>query len=1034
MSLPKQSLLDLILKALDKEVCTFVIGSGLSLSAGMPSSAAIVSRIKSESAFAIVSTELPRVAEEYSAVYGRASLNQLLVTIFSECKPIYPNIYDQICLLPMKEILTTNWDILLEESLRRVRRPYFPVRIDPDVEGVHRSVISYIKLHGCITTPSSMIVTESDYDAYLSTHHHMCQLFQERVMRNVIVFLGYSLRDDTFRRLLKIQLNELQRPHHPIILVDPEDSIGYEAVLASNNLFHLREAGEDFIEKLWIDPGISLKRYRGIQDRWDYRIPAPPQDLLCREDIHEKIREKISACFSSSTWPLIVTGPSGIGKTSIVRATADRLSNHGITPIILDGRTLKDDVTFAKVVAINKEDGFPKIARGKTLIIVDHFEAMLSESSLTSMLSQFCDRCGPSVGFVLVIRSEECMIRPLEANYSELAKLLAVDLCRIEIRELDEEEVATFIDIFEDDFGSPIDDKMRRFIAQFTAGHPWLLKKVLYLFLERPDLLRNLSSAHQLFFYDLERFSEFDIQILRELAKSPGVNLNQLSNTLGRDVKAWVTRLISERLVISRQAGLFVYHDLFADFLRKSPSLEVTSAVSIALAPFFDGIRQMREAGDWEAVYELYKRILPVAAEKRESAAELLEDIAGTANLMVLSSEIFMFPSLFSLLVSVVERNPHLRGQMTSHANRWHIEWRARKEHVLASTLKYFEPMQEDYACQTDDLIIGKGLIWLLRSHDRRTGWGKPFVAWGDRAGFNAHETCQVLSLLCELLNRSARRSDSWLRSGRGYLKSPLSQSHGRRYVWPYPIGLSREKPSPYTTAWCLEALAELDYRTQSNNFLKALEWLAEVQNGDGGWPRPGTSESHVRETAIILQVLRRLLPYMTGTVVDIDRCIREGDSFILSSQESSGAFVISSIERTESIFATSYAASYLGTAVQQNEEYRKPCLEALRWLSDCFTEESGWIGKEPSFGQIEAAGIFLSTLCRVGIRSLASPHALKRYIVRNQRNDGSWPLFDQRERSSWGMIHPTVIALRSLIDYQRMPFARNSTSSMHVP
>jgi hypothetical protein len=1014
VSLPRETLLDIIVRALDKDACTFIIGAGMSLRAGMPSTSSLVARIKSECGFEIVGTELSSVAEEYSATYGRAALNQLLVTAFSECKAIYPNIYDQICTLPLREVLTTNWDILLEESLRKSGRPYFPARTDTDVEGVNHSTISYVKLHGCITTPSSLVVTESDYDAYLSTHIKMCQLFQNLAMRNVLVFLGYSLRDDTFRRLLKNQLGVLQSPAHPVVFVDPTDAVGYEAVLNSHHLMHLQEAGEEFIARLGEDSKVMAKRYRRIQDRWDFRIPAPPQDLIGREDVQIKLRDLLNSCYSMSNWPLIVAGPSGIGKTSVMRAAAERLSSLGIESFVVDARALKDEVIMSRLRTLGNSGTIKR----RTLVIVDHFEIILSDREVTSVLRDLCDRLGPSLGLVIVIRSEECTIQPLEANYSELARLLGPDSRRIDLEELKTDDVDNFLSVFESDFGDQMDEKTRHFITDFATGKPWLLKKLLYLCLRRPKLLRNLSSPHQLFFYDIEDLSEFDVSILRELAKAPGLTLDRLSSRLGRDVEAWVTKLLSERLLISRQERLFLYHDLFADFIRKTPLLESANAVAIALQPFYEGIRQMREIGDWEAVAELYHRILPVAAEKSESIAELVEDVLETASSMLRASEVFMFPAIFFVLLEILDKTSLFGERVANCAKEWNRAWEARKEMVLARTLGYFESID---AGEIEQHSIGRGLIWLLRAHDKRTSLTdmaseKAFIAWGERAGYNAHETCQVLSLLGALLIPKMRRHDSWLKYGLNFLLDPSSQAYGRKYVWPYPIGLSRERPSAYTTAWCLEAMFNCDPRVlvRKKGVAGSLEWIKNAQNDDGGWPRPGTSESHVRETAIVLKVLQDLDYRKMG---DLRDCIGRGDTFILSIQMPTGAFGGSCLERDGNIFATAYAASYLSVRAVGGGEYREACLEALRWLSDSFDVDSGWVGNEPSFGQIEAAGILLSTLCRLGINDLVPLHAIRRYIVRNQLRDGSWPLFDQRERVSWGFIHPTVIAVRALLD-----------------
>src|SRR4051812_40610160 len=83
MKFSKSVILDLAARALESGTCTLVIGSGMSLSSGMPSAESVAGNIKSDAAFEIKSNDLARVSEEYSAVYGRGQLNRLLVSLLT---------------------------------------------------------------------------------------------------------------------------------------------------------------------------------------------------------------------------------------------------------------------------------------------------------------------------------------------------------------------------------------------------------------------------------------------------------------------------------------------------------------------------------------------------------------------------------------------------------------------------------------------------------------------------------------------------------------------------------------------------------------------------------------------------------------------------------------------------------------------------------------------------------------------------------------------------------------------------------------
>jgi len=117
-------------------------------------------------------------------------------------------------LKPVKIILTSNYDTLMEEELRKYnRRPLVHVHNPTDSRTGHFShspfweeeeEVVIHKMHGTVDVPGSMVVSQSDYIRYLANLHDMDRGMPEYFRKTImpyctLLFLGYSLEDWNFR-------------------------------------------------------------------------------------------------------------------------------------------------------------------------------------------------------------------------------------------------------------------------------------------------------------------------------------------------------------------------------------------------------------------------------------------------------------------------------------------------------------------------------------------------------------------------------------------------------------------------------------------------------------------------------------------------------------------------------------------------------------------------------------------------------------------------------------------------------------------
>lgn len=157
-------------------------------------------------------TRLPldTLAEFYVHEAPRQSLLELLWDLF-KYKQAAPDMHLGFRLITdfrWRAIYTTNYDPVIETTLRRRGIPTRVVTQNQDLQRLESFETPVFKLHGCINELAiddmvPLVVTESDY--FDSRHRQNRELLYSRLgadlSSHTFVFVGYGMRDESFRRL-----------------------------------------------------------------------------------------------------------------------------------------------------------------------------------------------------------------------------------------------------------------------------------------------------------------------------------------------------------------------------------------------------------------------------------------------------------------------------------------------------------------------------------------------------------------------------------------------------------------------------------------------------------------------------------------------------------------------------------------------------------------------------------------------------------------------------------------------------------------
>jgi hypothetical protein len=195
-----------------------VIGAGMSLNAILPPPATMplwpdLSKHFAEELQDYSPTGVLDAISAYEHEFGRARLIERLADLL-HVNDAQPGVaHREFCSLPFDIVCTTNFDFLLERQYdfeRQDNRTVHPV-VDEDQLSINIGSAGtlLLKLHGDLRHPKRLVVTEADYDGFLSNYPLMATYLSHQLITKTAVFIGYSLDDPDFRQIWHVVSNRL---------------------------------------------------------------------------------------------------------------------------------------------------------------------------------------------------------------------------------------------------------------------------------------------------------------------------------------------------------------------------------------------------------------------------------------------------------------------------------------------------------------------------------------------------------------------------------------------------------------------------------------------------------------------------------------------------------------------------------------------------------------------------------------------------------------------------------------------------------
>ena len=208
-----------------------LIGAGVSQASGAASWSQVVARfrhgIEEWTGRRVGEEELDLLAVPRLYAYLQQS-RQPMYRVLEDAveRGFRPNLlHERLVQMPLPSLLTTNWDTLLDQrALRAVAIDLNVIRRDADVAGWQESRgTQVIKMHGCITVPETIVVSEDDYHRFYAGDSMMLTLVKALMGTRSMFAVGFSMRDQFVKMLFSHVARLIGPTANPHYVVVPAD-------------------------------------------------------------------------------------------------------------------------------------------------------------------------------------------------------------------------------------------------------------------------------------------------------------------------------------------------------------------------------------------------------------------------------------------------------------------------------------------------------------------------------------------------------------------------------------------------------------------------------------------------------------------------------------------------------------------------------------------------------------------------------------------------------------------------------------------
>jgi tetratricopeptide (TPR) repeat protein len=241
------------------------LGAGCSVTSGLPTWKELITKILDKFALKTNDTDLMRIASRLDRDFGMKFREEICDRLRTSPITKY-ELHKAIISLDINIFITTNYDHLLEDSFRQIGYSPKIISHGNDIPTLDETAKTIIKLHGDIDSPSSIVISSTDYRSYESKNKAFVNFLNAILSHKTILFVGTSFDDPRLRQaddyIINIYKNRRRTPY--LILKAPKETDYDESSKYDIAADDFKALTEDFEDRGF--SVIPIDNYEDIKD------------------------------------------------------------------------------------------------------------------------------------------------------------------------------------------------------------------------------------------------------------------------------------------------------------------------------------------------------------------------------------------------------------------------------------------------------------------------------------------------------------------------------------------------------------------------------------------------------------------------------------------------------------------------------------------------------------------------------------------------------------------------------------------------
>jgi translation initiation factor 2B subunit (eIF-2B alpha/beta/delta family) len=261
--------------------CVLFLGSGISATYtdssgrtfhGLPTSGQLLAKLRSSRKYVTKNMSLIEALTVKLNKEGRRGLLDFIREHLPPAGTAPLPAHMEIAQFPLSAIITTNWDLLIEESLQKFHVDHHVIVQDSDIPFFRPSSIPVLKFHGTINRPDTIVATLTDYEDLFAKRPVISSLLRVLFAQATVLFVGYSLDDPDFRSFYEQLKRELKDFMPTSFAVQRKPSRSSREYWRSQGLHIIKSDATDYLRtintRLFIESASTLRGFGRVSD-WD---------------------------------------------------------------------------------------------------------------------------------------------------------------------------------------------------------------------------------------------------------------------------------------------------------------------------------------------------------------------------------------------------------------------------------------------------------------------------------------------------------------------------------------------------------------------------------------------------------------------------------------------------------------------------------------------------------------------------------------------------------------------------------------------